>query len=342
MRVGVIMTRVLVKGAGVGGLCAAHELATRGAKVTLIEKQESIEHSASWLAGGMLAPWCERESAEEPVVSLGKHAANWWDAALPGHVIRAGTLVVAPPRDTSELGRFAARTSNYSNVDEDRIAELEPDLAGRFRKGLHFAEEAHLDPRAALKGLWQKIIDLGGDCRLGERSAPSGGFDVEIDCTGMDYSDPDLRGVRGEMLVLRTGDVSLSRTVRLLHPRIPIYIVPRSDQHFMVGGTMIETDDDGPVSVRSVMELLNACYALHPAFAEAQIVEIGTGVRPAWPDNLPRVKKNGRTISINGFYRHGYLLAPAMARQAADLVFGQTASKESKRETSGKRAAAAG
>ncbi len=88
----------------------------------------------------------------------------------------------------------------------------------------------------------------------------------------------------------------------------------------MVGATMIESDFDGAISVRSMMELLNAAYTLHPAFAEAEIIESGVGVRPCYPDNFPSVRKHGNHISINGFYRHGFLLSPEMAKRAMKLV----------------------
>jgi len=87
----------------------------------------------------------------------------------------------------------------------------------------------------------------------------------------------------------------------------------------MIGAAMIENDNPGLIIARSMMELLNAAYTLHPAFAEAEIMEIGVGMRSAYADNLPRVKRKDRVISINGFYRHGYLLAPEMAKQAADI-----------------------
>jgi glycine oxidase len=77
-----------------------------------------------------------------------------------------------------------------------------------------------------------------------------------------------------------------------------------------------------------MLELLSAAYALHPAFGEAEIIEIGTGVRPAFPDNLPRVCRLGGTVHVNGLYRHGFLLAPALARQAAELVLGADPSSE--------------
>ncbi|GLR45926.1 glycine oxidase ThiO [Mesorhizobium amorphae] len=332
--------RVLVKGAGVAGLTAAFELAARGATVTVAEIRHGLGGNASWFAGGMLAPWCERESAEQPVLDLGRVAADWWGAVLPGQVTRAGTLVVAAPRDAGELDRFASRTSGHRRVDDDEIAILEPDLAGHFRRGLLFPDEAHLDPRQAMAALHDRLAAMGVEFRFGADTRHGSGFDRRIDCTGMAAVDDRLRGVRGEMLILRTPDVSLSRPVRLLHPRFPLYAVPRADTQFMIGATMIESQSAGPVTARSMMELLGAAYALHQALGEAEIVETGVGVRPAFPDNLPRVEASGDTVAINGLYRHGFLLAPAMARQAADLVFSQDRTKELAHETDRQRRSA--
>jgi glycine oxidase len=126
--------------------------------------------------------------------------------------------------------------------------------------------------------------------------------------------------VKGEMLLLRLAELALSRPVRLLHPRLPVYVVPRGDGLFMVGATMIESDEDTRISARSMLELLSAAYALHPAFGEAHIVEISTGVRAAFPDNLPRLQRAGGVLYVNGLYRHGFLLAPALARRAAEVL----------------------
>lgn len=308
-------------GAGVAGLTLAAELIERGAAVTLIEKGDAIgAHSCSRYAGGMLAPWCERESAEEPVARLGSEAASWWESHVPD-VIRKGSLVLAQPRDSADLKRFARRTENFEWVDGDRLSALEPDLGGRFTRALFFPGEAHLDPREALRALAANIAAKGVDIRLG--SAASGHTTLPgtvIDTRGLAAIDtlPDLRGVKGEMLLIRTPEVALARPVRMLHPRIPLYIVPRADGHFMVGATMIESAERGRITARSMIELLSGAYALHPAFGEAEIVEIGTDVRPAFPDNLPRLVKSGAVYFINGLYRHGFLLAPAMARMTAE------------------------
>ena len=143
-----------------------------------------------------------------------------------------------------------------------------------------------------------------------------------IDCRGLAAQEslPELRGVKGEMVILRTDDVQLDRPVRLLHPRFPLYIVPRGDGVFMLGATQIESGERSRATVRSVVELLNAAYALHPAFGEAELLEVGVDARPAFPDNLPRITGRDGKIYVNGLFRHGYLLAPAMARMVGELV----------------------
>jgi glycine oxidase len=361
--------RVTVIGAGVAGLTCALELAERGASVEVLERgpvlgrPESPDRGAllnrsavlphhgeplgsatcSWYAGGMLAPWCELETAEPLISTLGSESIEWWQKRFPG-TVRNGSLVVAHGRDAGELANFARRTERFEWLDREAIAALEPDLAGRFNKALFFRDEAHLDPRAALSALVQRLRDWGVEICFGvEASADALEVAVTdrhvIDCRGLAARDVlnDLRGVKGEMLLLRLPEVSLSRPVRVLHPRVPVYIVPRADGLFMVGATMIESDEPTRISVRSMLELLSSAYALHPAFGEAEIVEIGTGVRPAFPDNLPQIRRCARTLYVNGLYRHGFLIAPSIARMTAEILLHDRYFPEVMREDSRER-----
>ena len=297
------------------GLTAACELAEHGFEVSLYDKGAFVgEKSCSWYAGGMLAPWCERESAEEAVIALGKSAADWWSARV-SNLERNGSLVLAQPRDQSDLIRFSRRTSNFEWVDQTQIGKLEQSLDGRFRKGLYFAEEAHLNPRKALSNLLSRLTNLNVLIHFETDGYASSNADITIDATGFAAREKinGLRGVKGEMLILKSQEITLSRPVRMLHPRIPLYIVPGEDDHFMIGATMIESAERGPVTARSLIELLSGAYALHPAFGEAEVVETGTDVRPAFIDNLPQIIEQDGVYYINGLYRHGFLLAPAMA-----------------------------
>ena len=213
--------RVTVVGAGVAGLTAAIELAERGCAVEVLERGPSLGvSSCSRWAGGMLAPWCERETAEELVVELGREALEWWPRHHPD-TERRGTLVVALRRDQPDLERFARRTQGYQRLDGDGIAALEPDLGGRFAKGLLFPEEAHLDPRAALASLAFDLERRGVAIRFGVEAAEVPG--LVLDCRGLAARDrlPDLRGVKGEMLVVRCPDAVAEPAGAAAAPALP-------------------------------------------------------------------------------------------------------------------------
>lgn len=317
------MIDVIIKGAGVLGLCVATEITSRGGSVTLVDPNGVPgPHACSWWAGGMLAPFCEGESAEEPVVRLGQKAATWWEKH-GADITYNGSLVVALGRDIRELDRFGRRTSSFEEIGADKISELEPDLAGRYRKALYFQNEAHLAPRNAMEALQSCLAKAGVTIQA---EAPLNNTSIEINCTGLAAQDKlkDLRGVKGEMLILRCPELDLKRPIRLLHPRIPLYIVPRGDGDYMLGATMIETGERTRITARSMLEMLTAAYALHPTFGEAEILEIGVDARPAFSDNLPKIRKIDDVIYANGLYRHGYLLAPTIASQVADYLFDGT------------------
>jgi glycine oxidase len=317
---------IIVVGGGIFGLWQAFELARRGHAVTLHEAQpEEATGVSSRIAGAMLAPYCESEAAEPVVQSLGLRGLELWKAAYPGVVAR-GSLVVAAPRDQSELTRFARLTEGHQWADADRVAQLENHLAGRFPRGLFYPDEAHVVPRTALTWLAAEARRLGADLRFGapvaDPAALAASGNRVIDCRGFAARPhlADLRGVRGEMAVVRARDVSLARPIRLLHPRFPLYVVPWGDALYMVGATVIEREDAGPVTVRSALDLLGTAYAVHPAIGEAEIVELNAGVRPSLPDNVPKIVVRGRHIYVTGAYRHGYLLAPVLADLTADFI----------------------
>ncbi|MGZ3216231.1 FAD-dependent oxidoreductase [Paracoccus sp. T5] len=312
------MSDVTIIGAGVAGLFAAHELASRGMRPRIIDRKGPPgPHGCSWWAGGMLAPHCEGVTAEPVITRLGAEAAAAWAQVTP--VTRRGTLVLALDRDRAELARFARRASGH---DSRLVAELEPELT-QHRDGLFFATEAHLDPRQALADLVQSLAARGitiqkDEVRPGDIDGPV------IDARGLAAALPGLRGVRGEMVILHAPDITLSRPVRLLHPRHPLYIVPRAGNIFMLGATQLESASRAPVTARAALELLSAAYALDPRFAEASVLELGADLRPAFADNVPRVVLRERVLHLNGLFRHGYLMAPALARQAADYLLTRT------------------
>ena len=189
-------------------------------------REPSRAPGCSWFAGGMLAPWCERESAEPLIAQLGAESLGWWREHFAGTVPR-GTLVVAHARDArgAAASSRAARRA-ISALGGEQIAALEPELGGRFAQATVFPGEGHLDPRAALQRARRAAAHAR---RAASASAPRRGSAASAGrhgdrlhrTRGARAQLPDLRGVKGEMLLLRLPELSLGRPVRVLHPRMP-------------------------------------------------------------------------------------------------------------------------
>jgi glycine oxidase len=312
---------VSVIGAGIAGAWQALLFAQAGREVTLHERGDAaMTQATSHWAGGMLAPWCEREASEPVITRLGIRSLDLWREHFPRTPFN-GSLVVSHPRDRADFERFAKLTTGYRRVNAEAVTSLEPSLDGRFRDALFFPDEGHVEPRLVLPELHERITAAGGTVAFNSEAAASDLDGIVIDCRGLGARKefPELRGVKGEMIIVESDEIELSRPVRMIHPRWPLYIIPRANRQFMIGATSIEREDDG-VSVRSALELLSAAYAVHPAFGEARIVEIGSGLRPAFPDNLPRIAVDNQRIAVNGLYRHGFLLAPALAELTLGYV----------------------
>lgn len=319
------LPRIGVLGAGIAGLAAAHAFAAAGYPVVLHERHGAVGRGCSFFAGGMIAPWCEAESAEPELLELGRFSLRYWRDTVP-LAAGNGSLLLAAARDLPDLARFGRATGGHETLDGAAIAALEPDLAGRFSRGLFFRDEAHLDPRRAVADLAARLFAMPqATIRTGTDAEPDG-CDWIVDCRGLAARDrlPDLRGVKGEMLVLHTRDIAFSRPVQLLHPRNPVYVVPRGDGRFMVGATTVENEERGRVRARALLDLLGAAFTIHPAFGEAEVVETGCDLRPAFPDNMPALRQDGRRLHINGLYRHGFLVAPALAARALAIVAAAT------------------
>jgi len=326
-----------VLGGGLSGRLVAWRLAGAGHRVALYERggPEGAD-AAAWVAAAMLAPLAEAAVAELLITELGVASLELWPRiveALPEPVYfqRNGTLVVWHHADRTEAPLFERRVrANAPNwlADDGFVAlsgaqldAAEPALAGRFARGWLLAGEGQLDNRQVLSalaaGLAQRGVETHWHTTIDDADLPRAR--VMIDCRGLGAKPalPTLRGIRGEVARVHAPGIGLTRPVRLLHPRYPIYIAPKQNDVYVIGATEIEGEDMSPVSVRSALELLSAAFAVHPAFGEARILELCSQCRPTLPDHRPALIWDGaRTLRLNGLYRHGFMIAPAVADEA--------------------------
>ena len=224
---------VSVIGAGIAGAWQALLFAQAGHAVTLHERSDAaMTQSTSYWAGGMLAPWCEAEASEPVIVRLGLRSLDLWREHFPQTPFN-GSLVVAHPRDRADFERFARLTSGHRRLDARGIAEIEPSLEGRFREGLVLSPTRAMSSRVkCCRNCMRAFAAAGGAIQFNSDAEPDDIDGIVIDCRGLAARDtqPELRGVKGEMIIIETAEVELSRPVRLIHPRWPLYVIPRGGQ----------------------------------------------------------------------------------------------------------------
>lgn len=137
-----------------------------------------------------------------------------------------------------------------------------------------------------------------------------------------------LRPVKGQLLVLGTGDGSASpvrATVRAIVRGRPLYLVPRVDGRLVVGATEEERGDDTTVTAGGVRTLLDAAVDLAPGIDELQLHEMLAGLRPGTVDGRPLIGPTARPglLVASGHHRDGVLLSLLTAEAIVDHLAGR-------------------
>jgi glycine oxidase len=326
-------------------------------KGTLSPDLHGSDKAAAFTAAAMISPLSELVASELEIYKLGQTSLTLWPIWLGQlnclqHFHQHGSLVLAHPNDLAELRQFQRDLDfklqqlsiehshphthslhQYQSLQgQDQVTALEPQIAPHFKQGLFLNDEAHIDHHEVLAQLVQQAQALGVQYHQNQALEVNDPalveFDLIFDCRGMgsNKTDKELRGVRGEVIWLESKEITLSRPIRLMHPRYKLYVVPKPNHQFIIGATEIESEDRSAISLRSSMELMSALYAINPAFAEARIIAQDCNLRPAYIDNLPQIEQRTSAlgqpiISINGLYRHGYLIGPAIIEQAIQKAF---------------------
>lgn len=339
--------RVGIAGAGLSGRLTALNCLARGWQVSLFDADSHLGHnSCGWVGAGMLAPYTELEASEVLICKLGLAALRQWPLLLkqltePVTFAQNGTLILNHPQDKGERERlmalidFKLRSAQLSPLAElaeyipnVALQEFVPGLARDLQDAYWLKNEGHINSHEFYKAStatllahdvnWHELSPVQVDAHQINTQEKSHQFDVVFDCRGLGAKVdwPQLRGIRGEVLILHAPEVRLNCPIRIMHPRYPIYLSPRTGNTFVVGATSIESEDQSPISAQSMLELLSACYMVHPGFAEARILHTMTQCRPTLADNHPQIIASEGLIRINGLYRHGYLIGPAVVDEA--------------------------
>lgn len=346
------MARIGIAGAGVLGRLLAWQLSRAGHQVFVVDPAAgpqppalsaaapaSAPRAAGFTAAGMLSPLAELDHADGRIAALGWRSIPLWadiTAALPADpplMRRHGSLLLAHRSDLGSAQRTLARLQAAAGpqavqpLDTPALQALEPALA----PGLHawwLPGEGQVMPRELLQALadhaagvlwhWGRQVSQvrPGVLSLDDGSPLSCDLAIDVRGLGARGAGLNLRGVRGEILWLHAPGLPLQRPLRLLHPRHRIYLVPRPGDVVVVGASEIESEDRSPISLRTAVELMSAAHSVLPELAEARLLHHDTQLRPATPDHLPQVHVESGLLQINGLFRHGWLIAPALVQDA--------------------------
>lgn len=333
-----------IAGAGLLGRLLAWRLARAGHRVSVFDPAPGPQPrfdghgAAAFSAAGMLSPLAELDNAGPEIAALGWRSISLWRdivAALPDPPAfgQLGSLLLAHRNDLAAAQRVLARLSavpgaTASPLSAPQLADMEPSLQPPGHAWL-LPGEAQIEPVHAMFSLyhhapgvqwhWGCHVTALHDGALQVDGAESGGrrFDAVFDVRGLGARPTlPLRGVRGETVWLHAPGHGLLRPVRLLHPRHRVYLVPRPGDIVLLGATEIESEDRSPMSLRSAVELMAAAHSVMPALAEARILRLDRNLRPALPDNQPHTEVGPQRVALNGLFRHGWLLAPALVEDA--------------------------
>ena len=346
---------IIVVGAGIVGCAIAHELASRGASVEIVDERP-VGMGATQASAGVLAPYIEAREGS-PLLDLTVRSLALFDAFMErvaadsGVAVsyrRTGTLDVAV--NDTELGHLRATAEVLARcgvpallLDAPATRGEEPQLgdgavggllieshgfvaAGELtralataarRHGAQLIEHSRVRRISRLHG--EMIVDTDrGSLTSNAVVLAAGSWSGEIAIDGVTATVP-VRPVRGQLLHLGWTGTPLRRVTWSGR----CYLVPWEDGTLLVGATVEEAGFDERTTVAGVRELLDAAADLVPRAWTAGFLGARVGLRPATSDDLPVIGPSEvmpNLMYATGHYRNGVLLAPLTAALVADAM----------------------
>ena len=230
-------------------------------------------------------------------------------------------------------------------VSANQIAEIEPNLAPIYHRGILFPGASHLrDPLALVERFAQTFVQRGGTLIKAEAKAIERDDKDRIVVRGSDaplacdcvviaagaWSRPLARQIgdpipldteRGHHIMFPGAQVLVSRPVG--RAEMGFYVTPLADG-LRAAGTVEFAGLDAPLDPVRTRFIVRGARALLPQLNEPASEWLG--FRPSMPDSLPVIGPSPRNPKVFYAFGHGHLgitLAGVTARMVADLIDGR-------------------
>ncbi|WP_052229754.1 FAD-binding oxidoreductase [Streptomyces sp. CT34] len=357
---------LIVVGAGVVGASCAYYAARAGLTVTVIDRGSVAGGTTGAGEGNLLVS----DKEPGPELELALYSTRLWRElaeALPARIeyeAKGGLVVASDGPAMTALGDFAARQARHGvsteTVPGERLREREPHLAPDLAGGVHYPQDAQVQPALAAAHLLRAAGDrlrlrLGeevtevltgpsGEVRgvrtsAGELHAPyvvnaAGSWGGEL--ARLAGVELPVRPRRGFVLVTEP----LPRVVRRKVYAADYVADVASDSAALQTSAVVEGTPAGPVligasrervgfdrslSVTALRRLAGQAVRLFPVLATVRALRTYAGFRPYLPDHLPAIGPDPRRPGLLHACGHegaGIGLAPATGRIIAEGLTG--------------------
>lgn len=346
---------IAVIGGGIIGCAIARELARDGLAVTVFERRTPAAEASS-AALGLLFAHVHSDAFDPELLALEKASLELYpdfvsdleeETGISVGLRRNGMIEAA--RTEEHLAALRARSVDELRfgvdmvvVDSDEVRRHEPSLAPDTLGGALYSHSYAVHTPRLSSSVAAAASHAGAQFRLGEtvvdvRAAQPGqpaqvrlqrgerlDFDAVVVAAGAWASSllpahvEPVRPIRGQALTLRPALPRLRHSVT----NGKVTCVPRG--HLVVmGGTVEDVGFEPRPTAGGIAGMLSAALPTIPELADASIVAMWAGLRPATPSGRPRIGwADDGVIGAVGHYRSGVILAPLTARWVSMLVRG--------------------
>lgn len=345
----------IIVGGGVIGGSIAFQLAKRGKKVLLLEK-DRIASKASSAAAGMLGAQAELD-ADNPLFSLASRSRGMFPALseelkdLSGidiELVNKGMFKVALTNDQVAESMDMIKVQQDAGLEAEwlstaEIRKMEPLLSDEIKGAMFIPKDGQVSATRLSLAFAKSAASLGVDIKefvhvsdlctengcvkgvvtnIGEFSSEnvivaSGAWSAFLlEKSGINL---DTYPVKGECFSVLTDRPLLEKTI-FSHG---CYLVPKVGGRIIVGATVKANTFDHKVSLEGISTLIEKATQLLPAIKGTEWEKTWAGIRPQTGDGLPYFGEHPACKGLfiaTGHFRNGILLSPITGVLIADMV----------------------